>query len=384
MKKISILGSTGSIGTSTLSIVNDYPQHFEVVALSAGRNTKLFFEQIQKYKPQLISVQTEQARKELIEMGIKQEILVGQDGACAVAAHDQADAVVSAIVGSHGLKPTFAAIECGKEVLLANKESMVVSGAWMSQKVKEHGAKLRPIDSEHSAIFQSLQGSKIENVKKIILTASGGPFFFKPEIDFANVAKEDALKHPNWDMGAKITIDSATMMNKGLEVIEARWLFDIQPNQIEVVVHPQSIVHSIVEFHDGSSICQMGVPHMRGPIAYAMSYPNRLEGVIEPVNFYETAKLDFCKPDHHRFPSIKLAFQALESGPTYPAVLNGANEETVAAFLEDKISFADIFTINEKSLTAYTEHTSDSLEDYVQADLWGRNFAKEVIENTVK
>ncbi|MCB1198016.1 MAG: 1-deoxy-D-xylulose-5-phosphate reductoisomerase [Deltaproteobacteria bacterium] len=384
MKNIGILGSTGSIGQSTLSIVDDYPDLFQVVALSAGQNMQAFFAQIQTYHPKIISVQTEKARAELIAMGITNEILVGQEGACAVAAFADCDAIVSAIVGSQGLAPTFAAIEAGKEVLLANKESMVVSGAWMSKKAQEHGATIRPIDSEHSAIFQSLQGSTIKDVKKIILTASGGPFFFRPEVDFAKVTVEQALNHPNWSMGAKITIDSATMMNKGLEVIEARWLFNLLPSQIDVVVHPQSIVHSIVEFQDGSSLCQMGIPHMRAPIAYAMSYPNRLEGVIAPVNFHEIAELTFAKPDHQRFPAIALAFAALESGPTYPAVLNGANEETVAAFLNKRIAFDDISRINAQAMEAYQEHQFSNLQDYIQADLWGRNFAKEVIEKSVK
>ena len=384
MKNVSILGSTGSIGKSTLGIIEDYPEQFQVCALSAGENVDDLYQQIQTFNPKLVSVKTEDAKQALQDQGITTEILVGVQGASEVAKHTQADMVVSAIVGSSGLAPTFAAIEAGKEVLLANKESMVVSGAWMSKKVKEHGATLRPIDSEHSAIFQSLQGSQTEDVKKIILTASGGPFFFQPEINFTNVTKEQALNHPNWDMGAKITIDSATMMNKGLEVIEARWLFDLAPSQIEVVVHPQSIVHSIVEFKDGSSICQMGIPHMRGPIAYAMSYPNRLEGVIDPVNFYDVQKLDFAKPDHERFPSIQMAYAALESGPTYPAVLNGANEQTVDAFLNEKISFSDIFNINDQVMQSYNESSSDTLEDYIQADLWGRKRAKEVIENVSK
>ncbi|MCB0271882.1 MAG: 1-deoxy-D-xylulose-5-phosphate reductoisomerase [Bdellovibrionales bacterium] len=384
MKKISILGSTGSIGQSTLSIVRDYPDQFNVVALCAGQNTDVLFEQIKEFTPEVVSVQTEEARNALLNKGVTVDILVGENGACEIAAHAKADAVVCAIVGSSGLRPTLRAIEHQKEVLLANKESMVVSGALMNQKIKEHQTVLRPIDSEHSAIFQSIQGTRHQDIRKIYLTASGGPFFLQPELDLQTVTKEQALKHPNWNMGPKITIDSATMMNKGLEVIEAKWLFDLQAAQIEIVIHPQSIIHSIVELIDGSSLCQMGVPHMRAPIAYALSYPNRLENVIEPVNFLELTKLDFSKPDPKRFPSITLAYAALESGPTYPAVLNGANEETVAAFLKDLIRFTDIALINDQVLQQYQETATSSIDDYLHADAWGRAKAKEVIEKKRK
>lgn len=383
-KKISILGSTGSIGTSTLSLVQDYPEHFEVVGLSAGKNMDVLFEQIQIFKPNLVSVLDEESRKILIEKGVRTEILIGEEGACQVAKMSESQMVVSAIVGASGLQPTFAAIEVGKEVLLANKESMVVSGAWMSKKVKEFNAKLRPIDSEHSAIFQSIQGTKHQDIKKIILTASGGPFFLKPEIHFDDVTLEQALAHPNWNMGAKITIDSATMMNKGLEVIEAKWLFDLNIDQIEVVVHPQSIIHSIVELVDGSSLCQMGIPHMRGPIAYALSYPDRLPNVIDPVDFQSLTKFDFFPPDAQRFPTIAMAYQALKAGPTYPAVLNGANEVAVEAFLDKTIRFSDIFELLTKSLDSYQEKATDSLQDYINADAWGRKFVKETIEKRFK
>lgn len=381
MKKISILGSTGSIGQTTLSIVEDFPDQFDVVALAAGQNTTRLMEQIQAFSPSLVSVATEAARKELLEMGANVDIEVGVEGAKNVAAHPEADLVMSAIVGASGLIPTLHAIEHGKEVLLANKESMVVSGALMAKKIQEHQARLRPVDSEHSAIFQSIQGVDASDIQKVILTASGGPFFFQKDARFEDITVEQALKHPNWDMGAKITIDSATMMNKGLEVIEAKWLFDLSLDQIDVVVHPQSIVHSFVELTDGSTLSQLGVPHMRGPVAYAMSYPKRLPGVIKAVDFAAQEKLDFHAPDAKRYPSIPMAYEALKSGPTYPAVLNGANEQAVDAFLQRKITFQGIFDVLNTTLDAYQEKSADTLDDYICADQWGRAKAKEVIEN---
>jgi 1-deoxy-D-xylulose-5-phosphate reductoisomerase len=380
-KNLSILGSTGSIGESTLSLVRDFPQRWNVVGLAAGRNVKKLHAQIQAFKPDIVSVQDEESRQALLALGVDKNLSigVGPEGACEVARLSEADTVMSAIVGASGLKPTFAAIQAGKTILLANKESMVVSGAWMNQQVKTHNATLLPVDSEHSAIFQCLQGAQHQDVRKIMLTASGGPFFLRPEIQWKDVTIEDALNHPNWSMGPKITIDSATMMNKGLEVIEAKWLFDLDVSQIEVVVHPQSIIHSMVEFQDGSTLSQMGIPHMRAPIAYAMSYPDRYPNVIDPVDFTALGEMTFFPPDLKRYPTIALAYQALEAGNTHPAVLNGANETAVEAFLNGQIDFQGIFNVLEDTLNCYQETGSQTLEQYVAADQWGRDQAKKSI-----
>jgi len=380
MKKISILGSTGSIGQTTLGIIADHPNQFEIVGLAAGKNMQLLKEQIQTFAPKCVSVQDAAAQAQLHKHKLGIEILVGTQGAATIASMDEADSVVSAIVGATGLRPTLAAIQAGKDVLLANKESMVVSGALMCKAVGLSGSRLLPIDSEHSAIFQCLQGHQNQDIAHVTLTASGGPFFSQEKLNFENITVEQALNHPNWDMGPKITIDSATMMNKALEVIEAKWLFDLEPAQIKVLVHPQSIIHSIVDFKDGSSLSQMGLPDMRGPIGYALAYPNRLPHLTQAINLAQIGKLTFFPPAPARFPSIDLAFQALASSPTHPAVLNGANEACVQAFLDKAISFQKIFSILDQTLSAYSGSHPSTIEDTIEANSWGFHRAQQVIE----
>lgn len=383
-KRISILGSTGSIGQSTLKVVAKFPERFEVLGLAAGNNIDELAKQIQSFCPKVVSLSTESSLTELkqkLKSHSVEQFVFGVEGAKQVAALSEVDTVVSAIVGSAGLLPTLQAIESKKTVALANKESMVVAGAYVSEKAKKQKVSILPVDSEHNAVFQALSGSRMNDVSRIILTASGGPFFLKPEIDLNKVKKEQALKHPNWSMGSKITIDSATLMNKGLEVIEAKWLFDVPLSKIDVVVHPQSIVHSMVEFCDGSILAQLGDHDMVGPIAYALGYPERLEKVMPSLPIHKMAKLEFFEPDHERFPSVRLAYEALEMGETYPAVLNGANEATVAAFLRDQISFCDIVGINRRVLHSYEQHSASTLDDYIAADEWGRSQATTFIQN---
>lgn len=383
MHKISILGSTGSVGTSTLKVVDEFKNDFEVMGLAAGSNTDVLADQIKKFSPKIVSIKSENILSELkSKLGNTKlpEIYFGVEGAKQVASIPEVTTVMSSIVGSAGLLPTLAAIEAGKNIGLANKESMVVAGAYVSKKAREKNVKILPVDSEHSAIFQSLAGAPMKQVRRLILTASGGPFYLKKELDLSTVKKEQALKHPNWSMGSKITIDSATLMNKGLEVIEAKWLFDTPISKIDVVIHPQSIVHSMVEYVDGSIIAQIGDHDMVGPIAYAMGYPDRLNGVLPSLSLEKMQNLNFYKPDHERFPAISLARESIEMGETFPAVLNGANEATVEAFLQDRIGFTDIVDINKRVLHSYQQTSASSLEDYLAADQWGRDQAKTWIE----
>jgi len=383
--KISILGSTGSVGTSTLKVVDEFKDQFEVLGLAAGGNIDILVDQIKKYSPKMVSIKSEDSLPELKEkLGSTKlpEIAFGVEGAKKVASLSEVQTVMSSIVGSAGLLPTIAAIEAGKTVGLANKESMVVAGAYVSKKARDKNVKILPVDSEHSAIFQSLAGAPMKEVRRLILTASGGPFYLKKELDLSTVKKEQALKHPNWSMGSKITIDSATLMNKGLEVIEAKWLFDTPISKIDVVIHPQSIVHSMVEYVDGSIIAQLGDHDMVGPIAYAMGYPERLNGVLPSLPLHKMQNLNFYEPDHERFPAIQLARESIEMGETFPAVLNGANEATVDAFLHDHITFTDIVNINKRVLHSYNQTSADSLEDYLAADQWGRKEAQNWIQKT--
>jgi 1-deoxy-D-xylulose-5-phosphate reductoisomerase len=379
MKKISILGSTGSIGTSTLDVVRQNPEELEVVALACGKNIDRVVEQINEFHPQMVSVSSENEAKLLRQkVGAKLEILHGEEGSIAVATHPEAQVVMSAIVGAAGLRPTYAAITAKKDIALANKETMVVAGEFMNAAAKQHGVKLFPVDSEHSAIFQCLNGENPKEVRRLILTASGGPFLNKHKTEFASVTVEDALKHPNWSMGAKITIDSATLMNKGLELIEARWLFDIQPRQLTVHVHPQSIIHSMVEFCDGSVLAQLGIPDMRVPIAYALSYPRRLPNNLPSLNLTQVGQLTFLEPDEEKFRCLKLAKQVMEHGGTLPAVLNAANEVAVHQFLEKKISFLKIPMVVEETLQAHQKVTPHSLEEIVKVDAWARRHASQL------
>ena len=343
-QKLAILGSTGSIGTQTLDIVSQNPDDLQVVAMSCGKNIDLFEKQIRKYHPSLVSIGNEELAKDLktrlADMDIR--IVFGMDGLIEVATYSDADTVVTAVVGMIGVKPTIAAINAGKTIALANKETLVTAGHIIMPLAKETGVSILPVDSEHSAIFQSLNGERHNKISKILLTASGGPFRGRTLEELENVRLEDALKHPNWSMGAKITIDSATMINKGLEVMEAKWLFGVDLNQVEVVVHPQSILHSAVEFMDGAVIGQMGTPDMRLPILYALFYPNRKTLYAEPLDLFKVGTLTFEKPDMETFYGLSLAYDAMDAGGNVPTVFNAANERAVAKFLNNKIKFLEI------------------------------------------
>ena len=343
-QRLSILGSTGSIGTQTLDIVSQNPDDLQVVAMSCGRNIDLFEKQVRKYKPSLVSVGTAELASDLKTRLGDMDITIsyGMEGLIAVATYDKADTVVTAVVGMIGVQPTIAAINAGKTIALANKETLVTAGHIIMPLAKEKGVSILPVDSEHSAIFQSLNGERHNKISKILLTASGGPFRGKTLEDLENVKLEDALKHPNWSMGAKITIDSATMINKGLEVMEAKWLFDVNLNQVEVVVHPQSILHSAVEFMDGAVIGQMGTPDMRLPILYALFYPNRKTLYAETLDLFKVGTLTFEKPDLETFYGLSLAYDAMDAGGNVPTVFNAANERAVAKFLKNKIKFIEI------------------------------------------
>ena len=381
MKTISILGSTGSIGVSTLEIVAAHPDRFQVMALSAGSNIDLLIEQIEKFSPKLVAVITEESARKLKSMlnGKKPEILFGVPGMIAVATVAESDLVVAAIVGAAGLVPTAAAIQAGKDLALANKETLVTAGHLIMEMVKRKRINLYPVDSEHSAVFQSMQGHRRADVKRIILTASGGPFFNYPIERLAQVTINEALNHPNWSMGRKITIDSATMMNKGLEVIEARWLFDISAEKISVHIHPQSIIHSMVEYIDGCVMAQLGVPDMKAPIAYALTYPERVETGVKPLDLTSLAGLSFFSPDYFRFPALRLAYQAMKAGESMPTVLNAANEVAVEAFLGGRIKFIDIPVIIEKTMDSHTAQRLSSIEEVLLVDRWGRDKAHEIL-----
>lgn len=380
MKRISLLGSTGSIGTSTLDVVRKNPEEFQVVAMACGKNIDLVASQIEEFKPQVISVnRKEDVDKLKAKLNSSVDILFGEEGAVAVATHPDADHVMSAIVGAAGLAPTYAAIKAKKEIGLANKETMVVAGEFMNAAARQTGVDILPVDSEHSAIFQCLNGENKKEARRLILTASGGPFLNKPANEFKDITVEQALNHPNWDMGAKITIDSATLMNKGLELVEARWLFDVPPEQMDINVHPQSIIHSMVEFQDGSVMAQLGIPDMRVPIAYALSYPRRLVNDLPSLNLPEVGQLTFFKPDEEKFRCLYLAKQVLQGAGTLPAVLNAANEIAVAEFLEHKISFTQIPQVVEETLAAHDSKTPSSLQDIIEADRWARERARQLV-----
>jgi len=383
MKGISILGSTGSIGCNTLKVI-EHLGGFRVGAMAAGRNIEKFAEQVTKFEPELVSVDTEERAKELRRLlrGAIPEILYGSDGLVAVATHSEAEIVVSATVGAVGFLPTLRAIEAGKRIALANKETLVMAGELMTAAAVKSGAEILPVDSEHNAIHQCLRGEKSVEVKRLILTASGGPFRQKNKEQIAAASREEALNHPNWSMGDKITIDSATLMNKGLEVIEARWLFGFDADQISVIVHPQSVVHSMVEMIDGSVIAQMGVTDMKHPIQYALTFPDREAGCLEPLDLEKLSQLTFEEPDLDRFPCLGLAYGALRSGGTMPTVLNAANEVAVRAFLDGKIGLADIAAVNEFVMKEHSPSAADSLEAVLAADEWARSRAIMKIERS--
>jgi 1-deoxy-D-xylulose-5-phosphate reductoisomerase len=383
MKGISILCSTGSVGVTTLDVVSRFPERFRVVAMAAGQNLDLLVDQVRRFKPELVSVATPELARDLRGRlsGEKVDILHGMDGAIAVATHRDAQFVMSAIVGAVGLRPTLAAAKAGKDVGFANKETLVVAGEVMTRAVRDSGSLLLPVDSEHNAIFQCLEGRQRANLKRIILTASGGPFLKLPMERFAGVTIAEALQHPTWRMGAKITIDSASLMNKGLEVIEARWLFDLPAELISVVIHPQSVVHSMVEMIDGSVIAEMAVPDMAIPVAYALAYPERLPLThLKPLSLAECGALTFEEPDINRFPCLRLAFEALNAAGTMPCALNAANEVMVAAFLAGETQFLDIARNIETVMTRHSNQPARSLEDLIETDGWARAQARELIE----
>ena len=385
MKKVSLLGATGSIGINVLEVVRQFPELFSVVALAAGRNVELISRQILEFSPECVSVCSEEHVRSLQALLAGRwhgEIVCGPEGNEQVAAWPTADITISAIVGAAGLLPTLAAIRAGKDVGLANKETLVMAGKIVMAAVARHMVRLLPVDSEHSAIFQALAAGRREDVRKIILTASGGPFRTITREAMQLVTREEALNHPNWSMGKKISIDSATLMNKGLEVIEARWLFGMEPDAIEVVIHPQSIVHSLVEFRDGSVVAQLGLPDMRVPIAYALSYPERLSLDIGSLKLSECARLDFFEPDYKCFPALKLAFSALRAGGVLPAVLNAANEVAVAAFLDGRLRFPAIIETVADTLESVQEGSEDSLEDILAADKLARRQAERIISRS--
>ncbi len=378
---VAILGSTGSIGVQALDLLARFPERFAVVALSAGRNADLLARQIAAHRPRLAAIGGAEGRDALRAAARDAgcEIVTGSEGLHAVATHPAADVVLAAIVGAAGLAPTFSALGAGKVVALANKESLVMAGPLMCRAAAESGGSLVPVDSEHSALHQCLRGETIEEVRRLILTASGGPFRTTPLADLASVTPEQALKHPVWEMGKKISIDSATLMNKGLEVIEAHWLFGLPGERIDVVLHPQSTVHSMVEMVDGSVICQMGVADMRGPIQYALGYPNRFAGPVPGPDLSQPRTLEFFPVDGERFPSLALAYEALRAGGTAPAALNAANEVAVAAFLERRIGFLGISRLVEKVLEGHRPNPVSSLEDVLDADRSARRAAAEVL-----
>jgi 1-deoxy-D-xylulose-5-phosphate reductoisomerase len=381
MKRLTILGSTGSIGVNTIDIVTAYPERFQIKALTAGYNLKLLLQQIDICRPELVAVVSPDDAVSLRKMVGAEgpEILSGVEGLIACATHSESDMVVSAIVGAAGLVPTMAAIEAGKDIALANKETLVTAGKLVMQAVKNKKVQLFPIDSEHSAIFQSLEGHRERDVRRLILTASGGPFLNHTPEALQHVTLADALNHPNWNMGRKISIDSATMMNKGLEVIEARWLFDLPGERIAVHIHPQSVVHSMVEYVDGSVMAQLGITDMKGPIAYALSYPERLTLELPPLDLCQMGALTFTEPDHDLFPCLGLAYQALESGESFPVVLNAANEIAVGAFLNKQIGFTSIVDVIRSTIDKHQATTLNHIDDVLHVDCWARDTAQNFI-----
>lgn len=383
MKRITILGSTGSIGTQTLDVVRKNKDKFQVVAISANSSIDLLLEQIMEFSPKYVAVYNEESAlklKEMIPENINIEVLSGMDGLVKICQLEEVNVVLTAVVGMIGLVPTMAAIKAKKTIALANKETLVTAGELVMSEAKKNNVEILPVDSEHSAIFQCLNGERKQDIEKIILTASGGPFRGKKREELVNVTKNEALKHPNWDMGRKISIDSSTLMNKGLEVIEAKWLFDVDVEDIEVVVHPQSIIHSMVSFRDSSVISQMGCPDMRLPIEYALTYPERLKTDFERLDLAKVATLTFEKPDMETFPCLALAFKVLKLGGTYPAALNSANEFLVNEFLNDKIGFYDIPYYIERTLDCHKNRVNPTLEDILEVDKETRAFLANLLK----
>ena len=389
MKGICILGATGSIGISTLDVAASHPQKYKLVALSANSQVELLFEQCQQYQPEYAVMANEKAAEEL-ETKLKSnrssvQVLSGIEGLEKIASLPQVDYVMAAIVGAAGLKPTLAAARAGKRILLANKEALVMSGQIFVDEVKKNNAELLPIDSEHNAIFQCLpenydKGLAESGITKILLTGSGGPFRTKALNELENVTPDEACAHPNWTMGRKISVDSATMMNKGLEIIEACWLFNTNPDNIQVVVHPQSVIHSMVQYSDGSVLAQLGQPDMRTPIAHALAWPERIDSGVEKLDFFSISKLEFEQPDYERFSCLRLAEESIRKGGTAPAILNAANEVAVASFLDDELKFTDIAYIVEETLNNLTSRPAVSLAEILEDDLSARKEAEQLIK----
>lgn len=374
-KTISILGSTGSIGVNALKVIDNLSGQFTVKYLSANSNIDRLYEQIMRYRPDAVAITSEQAARDLSKkLKGKTEVLSGRKGLLEIAARNDVQLMLNGLVGSAGMEPTLYSIQAGVNVALSNKESLVMAGSLITAAMEKSGAKIFPVDSEHSAVWQCLAGEKMADVSKIILTGSGGPFRTKALHEFQSVTPDEALKHPNWNMGNKITIDSATMMNKGLEVIETHWLFGINMEQIEIVVHPQSIIHSLVEFKDGSIKAQLGIPDMKVPIQYAMTYPQHADATWEKLDLVRTGQLTFEAPDFHRFPCIQLAYDALQSGGTTPAVLNVANEQAVYRFLKKELKFTDIPKVIEKACAKHPWEKNPALEDLLALEHWATQF----------
>jgi 1-deoxy-D-xylulose-5-phosphate reductoisomerase len=384
MKKLTILGSTGSIGRNALKIVEMFPERFAVKALAAKKDTELLARQIEQFEPEIAVVFDERCAFELksklpATSGV--EVLYGKDGYIAAATHDAVDMVLSAVVGAAGLMPTLAAIEAGKNIALANKETLVMAGDIVIKRAVAKGVRILPVDSEHSAIFQCIAGNRPQDLDRIILTASGGPFLKRPANEFIKIEPAEALNHPTWQMGKKVTIDSATLMNKGLEVIEAKCLFGVSQDRIEVLIHPQSVIHSMVSYKDGAVMAQLGIPDMKGAIAYAMSYPQRLALQQSLPDFARMGALTFEPPDLEKFPCLALAYQAGQTGETLPAVLNAANEVAVQAFLKHRISFVKIPEIIRETMERHTVVNDPSLDDILEADRWAREHAEMIISD---
>ncbi len=384
MKKISVLGSTGSIGRNTLAVVNQHPDMFRVSALAARNNIELLESQVNRFRPDVVAVHDDDAAEELRTKGLPVEVLSGEAGLAEVATYDKSDMVVSAIVGSSGLVPTFKAIRAGKDIALATKEALVMAGRIVMAEASRQGINIIPVDSEHSAVFQCLQGRGMEEVKKVILTASGGPFRSSRPSDLSSVTPAEALNHPNWEMGRKISIDSATLMNKGLEIIEAKWLFALPVEKIGVIIHPQSIVHSMVEFIDSSIIAQLSLPDMKGPISYALTYPERSSDVLPSLNLADIKELTFEEPDRERYPSLDLTFRALKEGGTMPCVFNAANEVAVDAFLEEKISFTDITGVVSATMDSHKASKYETIEEVLEASDSAKSRAQEIIMEKIE
>ncbi len=380
MKTLSILGSTGSIGKNTLEVISRHPDRFRVAALAVRDNIAALEEQIQKFRPDVVAVFDEAAAARLKLNNPPVEIVEGEQGMIDVATLDGVDTVVSAIVGSAGLVPTHEAIKSGKDIALATKEALVMAGGIIMSEASERGVSIIPVDSEHSAVFQCLDGRDMGEVEKIVLTASGGPFLNKSAEELEHVTPAEALNHPNWAMGNKISIDSATLMNKGLEVIEAFWLFNVPVEKIGVILHPQSIIHSMVRFIDGSVISQMSVPDMKGPISYALSYPDRIGNILPELDLAEIKQLTFEEPDTKKYPSLSLTYDALRAGGTMPCVLNGANEAAVEAFLDGSISFTGISRVVSGTMAAHKAGKGETIEEVIRASEWARKKAGSMIK----